>query len=161
MLATLSSYTASNLLFIECMPRSPTHDTASMDGTTTTSSRKNFHAMGTRTPFLPRSRVSTVARCSDMSNMRGLAALVLSNDLSAIGLERLRRELVHAILGASGPAPMREDVTMRRIVDLSHVIEDGMTTYPGLPGPEIGDHLTREASRERYAPGTEFHIGRI
>jgi arylformamidase len=50
---------------------------------------------------------------------------------------------------------------MRRIVDLSHVIEDGMTTHPGLPGPEIGDHLTREASRERYAPGTEFHIGRI
>jgi len=73
----------------------------------------------------------------------------------------LRRELVHAILGASGPAPTREDVTVRRIVDLSHVIEDGMTTYPGLPGPEIGDHLTREASREHYAPGTEFHIGRI
>jgi kynurenine formamidase len=50
---------------------------------------------------------------------------------------------------------------MRRIVDLSHVVEDGMKTYPGLPGPEIGDHLTREASREHYAPGTEFHIGRI
>ncbi len=50
---------------------------------------------------------------------------------------------------------------MRRIVDLSHVVEDGMKTYPGLPGPEIGDYLTREASRERYAPGTEFHIGRI
>jgi kynurenine formamidase len=48
-----------------------------------------------------------------------------------------------------------------RIVDLSHVIEDGMVTYPGLPGPEIGDHMTREASRARYAPGTEFHIGRI
>ncbi len=50
---------------------------------------------------------------------------------------------------------------MGRIVDLSHVIEDGMVTYPGLPGPEIGDHMTREASRARYAPGTEFHIGRI
>src|SRR5436190_10141448 len=56
---------------------------------------------------------------------------------------------------------IREDVTVRRILDLSHVVRDGMTTYPGLPGPEIGDHLTREASRERYAPGTEFHIGRI
>lgn len=36
-----------------------------------------------------------------------------------------------------------------------------MTTYPGLPGPEISEHLTRAASRERYAEGTEFHIGRI
>lgn len=36
-----------------------------------------------------------------------------------------------------------------------------MTTYPGLPGPVITDHLSREASRETYAPGTEFNIGRI
>lgn len=50
---------------------------------------------------------------------------------------------------------------MGDVVDLSHPIEHGMTTYPGLPPPEIGDHLTREASRARYAPGTEFHIGRI
>ncbi|WP_159767194.1 cyclase family protein [Streptomyces sp. HM190] len=49
----------------------------------------------------------------------------------------------------------------RRIVDLSHTIRHGMTTYPGLPGPEIGEHLTREASRDHYAPGTEFAIGRI
>lgn len=50
---------------------------------------------------------------------------------------------------------------MPTIVDLSHPITDGMVTYPGLPGPSIGAHLTREASRERYAPGTEFHIGCI
>jgi kynurenine formamidase len=48
-----------------------------------------------------------------------------------------------------------------RVVDLSHPIEHGMTTYPGIPSPEIGDHLTREASRAHYAPGTEFHFGRI
>lgn len=36
-----------------------------------------------------------------------------------------------------------------------------MVTYPGLPGPEISDHLSRVASRQRYAPGTEFQIGRI
>jgi len=47
------------------------------------------------------------------------------------------------------------------LVDLSHPISDGMVTYPGLPGPTIGAHLTREASRARYAPGTEFHIGCI
>jgi kynurenine formamidase len=48
-----------------------------------------------------------------------------------------------------------------RLVDLSHVITAGMTTYPGLPGPEITPHLTREASRGHYAPGTEFAIDRI
>jgi len=48
-----------------------------------------------------------------------------------------------------------------RLVELSHPITHGMVTYPGLPGPEISDHLSREASRERYAAGTEFQIGRI
>ncbi len=50
---------------------------------------------------------------------------------------------------------------MKRIVDLSHRIEQGMPMYPGLPEPEIADHLSREDSRAHYAPGTEFHIGRI
>jgi arylformamidase len=48
-----------------------------------------------------------------------------------------------------------------KLVDLSHPIEDGMVTYPGLPGPSITDHLSWEASHDRYAPGTEFQIGRI
>jgi kynurenine formamidase len=47
------------------------------------------------------------------------------------------------------------------LVDLSHRIAAGMITYKGLPGPIICDYLSREASRERYAPGTEFQIGRI
>jgi arylformamidase len=46
-------------------------------------------------------------------------------------------------------------------VDLSHVIEDGMTTYPGIPAPHVCDFLSREASRSRYAAGTTFQIGRI
>jgi kynurenine formamidase len=46
-------------------------------------------------------------------------------------------------------------------VDLSHVVEDGVETYPGLPAPRITAHLTHEESRARYAPGTSFHIGRI
>jgi len=49
----------------------------------------------------------------------------------------------------------------RHLIELSHRIHDGMLTYPGLPGPEISDHLPREASPARYGPGTEFHIGRI
>jgi len=49
----------------------------------------------------------------------------------------------------------------RTLIDLSHVIEAGMTTYPGLPGPVVCDFLSREASRARYADGTEFQIDRI
>ena len=45
-----------------------------------------------------------------------------------------------------------------RLVDLSHVISEGLVTYPGIPAPVITPHLTREASREHYAPGTEFEI---
>ncbi len=47
----------------------------------------------------------------------------------------------------------------RRRIDLSHTIEDGMTTYPGLPVPIVCDYLSRERSRTIYAPGTEFQIG--
>jgi len=48
-----------------------------------------------------------------------------------------------------------------RLIDLSHPIESGMTTYPGLPGPILSDYLSREASRANYAEGTTFQIGRI
>jgi kynurenine formamidase len=50
---------------------------------------------------------------------------------------------------------------MGKLIDLSHVVEDGLITYKGLPAPIICDYLSREASREIYAPGTEFHIGKI
>src|ERR1041385_3954534 len=47
------------------------------------------------------------------------------------------------------------------LIDLSHTVEQGMITYKGLPAPIICDYLSREASRARYAPGTEFQIGKI
>ena len=47
------------------------------------------------------------------------------------------------------------------LIDVSHAIEDGMVTYKGLPAPVITEYLTRERSRDRYAPGTEFQIGKI
>jgi arylformamidase len=50
---------------------------------------------------------------------------------------------------------------MKNLVDLSHSVEHGMITYPGLPSPIICDLLSREASKARYAEGTSFHIGRI
>jgi len=48
-----------------------------------------------------------------------------------------------------------------RFVDLSHVIEHGMTTYKGLPGPHICDFWSRERSAEFYDDGSTFQIGRI
>jgi len=48
-----------------------------------------------------------------------------------------------------------------KLVDVSHSIEHGMITYKGLPAPVISDYLSREESQSRYAPGTEFHIGKI
>ena len=48
-----------------------------------------------------------------------------------------------------------------RLVDLSHPIEAGMITYPGMPGPTLSDYLSRPDSAARYAPGTTFQIGRI
>ena len=50
---------------------------------------------------------------------------------------------------------------MPRFVDLSHTVEHGMVTYPGLPAPVIGDHLSRADSAGRYAAGTTFQIGRV
>src|SRR5829696_1960667 len=47
------------------------------------------------------------------------------------------------------------------LIDVCHTIEHGMITYKGLPAPVISDYLTREESRNRYAPPTEFHIGKI
>ncbi|MDR7110180.1 kynurenine formamidase [Microbacterium trichothecenolyticum] len=54
-------------------------------------------------------------------------------------------------VGAASPAAGET-----RVVDLSHPIRAGLVTYPGLPAPTITPHLTREDSRARYAPGTEF-----
>lgn len=48
-----------------------------------------------------------------------------------------------------------------RLIELSHTIEHGMTTYPGLPGPELTEHLTREAAETLFGPGVRFQIGRI
>ena len=53
-------------------------------------------------------------------------------------------------VSAAGPADRC------RVVDLSHPIRAGLVTYPGLPAPTITPHLTREDSRAKYAPGTEF-----
>jgi arylformamidase len=48
-----------------------------------------------------------------------------------------------------------------RYVELNHVLENGMQTYPGMPAPVIGAYETWARSRPRYAEGTEFSIDHI
>ena len=50
---------------------------------------------------------------------------------------------------------------MSRLVDLSHVIAEGMTTYRDFPGPQICEFWTREESAAFYEDASSFHIGRI
>ena len=47
------------------------------------------------------------------------------------------------------------------LIDLSHVITEGMVTYPGLPTPVVEDHLSREAAEQIYGPGITFQIGLV
>src|SRR5687768_10523028 len=53
------------------------------------------------------------------------------------------------------------DRASQGLIDLSHVIEHGMTTHKGLPGPHICDYWTREVSAANYDDGATFQIGRI
>ncbi len=49
----------------------------------------------------------------------------------------------------------------RHTADLSHVIEDGMITYPGLPAPQVRPESVSSLGRASYAPGVEFRIGEV
>ncbi|BDZ47382.1 cyclase family protein [Naasia aerilata] len=62
--------------------------------------------------------------------------------------------------GSRGVAPVVASAASP-LVDLSHPIREGLVTYPGLPAPTVTPHLTREASRTVYAPGTEFRMDLI
>ena len=46
-----------------------------------------------------------------------------------------------------------------QLIDLSHRIEPGMFTHPGLPGPEWEPFRTRDESRK--TAGTDFQIDRV
>jgi kynurenine formamidase len=91
-----------------------------------------------------------------------IAALLVAHlGLLMVGEVELRnlRRVEEPHRGSRGVAPGA--TTGRRLVDLSHPIHHGLVTYPGLPAPEISDHLSREASEGKYAPGVTFQIGRI
>ena len=50
---------------------------------------------------------------------------------------------------------------MKKLVELNHILEDGMMAYPGLPSPKIGAFLDHEASRSRYDDQAEFYLGKV
>lgn len=52
-------------------------------------------------------------------------------------------------------------MTSARLIDLSHVLRDGLHTYPGLPEVRVVEHLSRAAAEEIYGPGVTFQIAMI
>jgi kynurenine formamidase len=48
-----------------------------------------------------------------------------------------------------------------RFIDVSHVIEPGMVTYPGLPVPEAHVIIDHDTSRARYQNKSEFLIASL
>ncbi|MGB3908861.1 MAG: cyclase family protein [Pseudolysinimonas sp.] len=74
--------------------------------------------------------------------------------VGSIDLENLRI-VEEAHKGSRGIDTPGSDAPSR-VVDLSHVIHEGLITYPGLPAPQFSPFLTREDSRAKYASGTEF-----
>jgi arylformamidase len=50
---------------------------------------------------------------------------------------------------------------IKTYIDLSHTIENGVTSYKGLPAPIICDYFSREESKVLYEEGTTFQIGKI
>lgn len=93
-------------------------------------------------------------------------ALVRDLRLLMVGEVRIANRRVFAEAHKRGPAGESGGASpdgagsgaRRRLVDLSHPIVAGMTTYPGLPVPSIRPHLRREDSEGKYAPGVTFAI---
>ena len=50
---------------------------------------------------------------------------------------------------------------MPRFIEVSHVIEPGMVTYPGLPVPEAHVFVDHDTSRARYQNKSEFLIASL
>ncbi|WP_127499990.1 cyclase family protein [Actinoplanes solisilvae] len=87
-----------------------------------------------------------------------LARILVSSlglrDVERVELTAVRTFADPVVAGPPGPPRLR-------FVELSHVISDGLITYPGFPAPVITPHLTWEDSRPNYAEGTEFSLDRI
>lgn len=99
----------------------------------------------------------------DISDEKVAAHLIADLRLLMVSEVRITRKRIVAERHKRSTVPAADTAAAAhgRLIDLSHVIEDGMMTYKGLPAPIICDWLSREVSRQSYAPGTEFQIGKI
>src|SRR2546430_10106088 len=50
---------------------------------------------------------------------------------------------------------------MSRFIEVSHPIQAGMKTYPGLPEPVVDVNMDYDASHERYEGQAEFFIASL
>jgi kynurenine formamidase len=50
---------------------------------------------------------------------------------------------------------------MPRFIEVSHVVEAGMVTYPGLPAPAVEVLVDHDSSRARYGGRSEFLIASL
>lgn len=48
---------------------------------------------------------------------------------------------------------------MTQFIELNHILDNGMPTYPGFPAPRFGASLDHAASRDRYEGKAEFYLG--
>lgn len=82
--------------------------------------------------------------------------------VEACGLRPVQQVRITGVRVYAEPHQVTTSRTPRtRLIELNHVIGHGQITYPGLPAPELSEHLSRADSRLSYAEGVEFSIGRI
>jgi kynurenine formamidase len=62
---------------------------------------------------------------------------------------------------AAGPADTLGAMTPSELVELSHAVEAGMRTYPGLPEPEVKVLVDHDTSRAKYGGKAEFLIASL
>ncbi len=95
----------------------------------------------------------------DISDAQLAEFIVADMRLLMVGEVRILNKAI--LVEAHRRKPIELSGRRSTFVDLSHTIEDGLVTYPGLPAPIICDYLSRADSRQNYAAGTEFQIGKI
>jgi kynurenine formamidase len=83
------------------------------------------------------------------------------NDMRLLMVGKVRILNKQIIEEAHKRQPINVQAGQPHLIDLSHTIEHGLVTYKGLPAPIICDYLSREASKQQYAAGTTFQIGKI
>jgi arylformamidase len=99
---------------------------------------------------------------ADVDEAEVARLLVQHLGLALVGSVRLEGlEIVEEVHRGSRGIETTPTRSARRVVDLSHVIREGLVTYPGLPAPVFSPYLTREDSISHYAPGTQFVMDTI